>query len=352
MDTTYCLFQINQQLSAVNAEYLEEVIALPELILVPNAPTGIVGVIDLRGDVLPVIDLRRSTEGQRYRLTDSVIILKQADIRVGVVVNSIQDIQELPTKGMIAEIAEPQDWINPEVRRLFAGTVLSETDIFLLHEPRTWFNPGELQQVISVTRFLVDDFYSASQTGGALSAANITADFCPEATSQEQLIFRQRADNLRQRSADDYDVADSKTLIVIALADQLIGIDATCVREFITISQATPVPCCPRHIVGHTNLRGEIVTVIDLCEPLGLDIKPLPRNPKAIVVELDEMPTAIVIEEVRDALFEVSLRNLQVGHPFAADYVQGSVPYNNEIMHILDLPQLLESDKIVVNEAL
>ena len=89
MKTPYCLFKINQYFSAIKADCVEEVFALPELILVPNAPSGIIGVIDLRGDVLPVVDLRPSQEDQtqHYLLTDNIIIIRQADLRIGMVVS-------------------------------------------------------------------------------------------------------------------------------------------------------------------------------------------------------------------------------------------------------------------------
>lgn len=357
MEISYCLFEINQHVSAVKADYLEEVVALPELILLPNAPSGIVGVIALRGEVLPVVDLRVSDpdQSQHYRLTDSVIILKQSDLRIGLVANAVQDLRELSTQGMMTELPEHQDWMNPDIKRFFAGMILNQADILILHEPQSWFNPGELQQVIAVTRFLVDDFYEPrlGQSSGALSEAAVTEAFAPNATAQEQLIFRQRADNLKRVLNDDQATIDTKTLIVIALDNQLLGIDANCVREFITVSQATPVPCCPRHIIGNTNLRGEVLTVIDISEPLGFSSqKILARNPKAVVIELDHTLTAIVVEEIRDALFEVDSRNIQVDYQFPTrhSYVRGAVPYGEQMMHILDLPKLLHSNELVVNE--
>ncbi len=354
MEMSYCLFEIDQHFSAIKTDYLEEVLALPELILVPNAPSGIIGVIDLRGEVLPVVDLRlcHEEQSQQYRLSDSIVILKQADLSIGIVVTNIQDIKELSTQGMITEFSDYQGWMNPDIISFFDGIILSESMIFMLGEPQSWFNPGELQQIISVTRFLVDDFSKArsEQPDIQISATNATAFFVPNATSQEQLIFRQRANDLRQ-PIDDGTTLDSRVLIVLVLDDKLLGIDANCVREFITIKQATPVPCCPRHILGSTNLRGEVLTVIDISEPMGFPVKALPRNPKAVVVELDNTLVAVIIEEVRDALFEVNSNNIQmdVTFPTRHNYVQGTVPYGEQMMQILDLPKLLHSDELIVN---
>ncbi|MEA5467070.1 chemotaxis protein CheW [Leptothoe sp. PORK10 BA2] len=358
METSYCLFEINDHFAAINTDYLEEVLALPELILVPNAPSGIVGVIDFHGEVLPVIDLRLNQEGksQPYRLSDSLIIIKQADLRIGLFANTIQTIKDLSTQALITNFSEYQEWMNPDVTNFFDGMILNEAAIFILSEPQSWFNPGELKQVISIIRFLVDNYYETRLEQSETEAAdlNVTTSFSPNATSQEHIIFRQRADNLRRQLNDSVSALDLKTLIVLSFNDQLIGIEATCVREFITVRQATPVPCCPRHIIGSTSLRGEILTVIDISEPLGLPLKAVPRNPKAVVIELNNTIAALVIEDVRDALFEINSNNIQIDStfPMRHNYIQGTVPYGDQMMRILDLPKLLQSDELVVNEVL
>lgn len=354
METSYCLFKVNDHLCAINTDFLGEVFALPELILLPNSPSGIVGVMDVRGDVLPVADLRPIPEGEslRYLLTDSVIILRQGDLSIGLIVSSVQDIRDLSTQGVMTEVAADQDWLNPNVKDFFTGMVLNEGEIFILNEPQTWFNSGELQPIITITRFLVDDFYSGQlgQSEASLSENDITITFSAEASDQEKSIFRQRAENLRRPLQDDDEGSASTTLIVVALDDKLLGIEATAVREFITIDQATPVPCCPRYIIGSTNLRGETLTILDISEPLGFSPKPLSRKPKAVVIELKNTLTAIVVEEVRDALFDIKLNTIQPGHN-QSRYLDGTVPYGQEIMNIVNLPELLNSEELIINEA-
>ncbi|MEM7796558.1 MAG: chemotaxis protein CheW [Cyanobacteria bacterium P01_C01_bin.118] len=355
METSYCLFKVNNHLSAINTVFLGEVFALPEIILVPNAPSGIVGVMDVRGDVLPVVDLRPISEGEslRYSLTDSVIILEQGELAIGLIVNSVQDIRELSLQGVMTEISTEQEWLNPNVREFFTGMVLNEDEIFILDEPQTWFNPGELQQIITITRFLVDDFYGGQlgQSESPLSENDITITFCAEASDQEKSIFRQRAENLRRPLQDDEEGLASTTLIVVALDNELLGIEATAVREFITIEQATPVPCCPRYIIGSTNLRGETLTILDISEPLGISPKPLTRKPKAVVIELEDTLTAIVVEEIRDALFDIKLNSIQPGQN-QNNYLDGTVPYGTQMMNIINLPKLLNSEELVINEAI
>ena len=355
METTYCLFKINNVLNAINTDYLGETFALPELILVPNAPSGIVGVLDVRGEVLPVVDLRPAAEGdaRSYSLTDSILTLKQQDLHIGLIVNSVQGMRELSTRVM-APLPADQHWMDPDIREIFAGMLLNEHEIFILNEPQSWFNPGELQQVIAITRFLVDDLYTtqADQTEVSRLDNSFAIPFCPDATPQEKSIFRQRAENLRLPAVADGAHVASQTLIVITLNNNLLGIDANAVREFITIEQAVPVPCCPRHIIGNTNLRGEVLTVLDISEPLGLEPHPLERRPTAVVIEQENVLVAVVVEDIRDALFEVKPSSIEPSPTTLPwhSYGLGVVPYDSEMMTILDLPKLLSSDALVVNE--
>lgn len=356
MKTSYCLFKVNQYLSAINADYLEEVFSLPELILVPNAPSGIVGVIDLHGDILPVIDFRSRTEEQfrHYELTDSLIILKQNDLKVGIIANDVQGIRDLSIQGTMTELPEHQLWMTSDTKKFFTGLLLNENNIFILNEPQAWFNPGELQQVIAVTRFLVDDFYDTRLDQNKIISAEgtIATTFCPDASAQEKSIFRQRADDLRQLPETVQANTALKTLIVVALDDCLIGIDATYIREFITVTQAIPVPCCPKYIVGNTNLRGEVVTVVDISEPLGFSAKTLSKNLMAVVVELEDTLAAVVIEEIRDALFKLnpSAMETNVNPMMHHTFIQGTVPYGEQMMYVLDIPTFFHSDELVVNE--
>ena len=361
METPYCLFEIDRCHSAVEATYVEEVFALPELVLIPNAPLGVIGVIDLRGDTLPIVDFRLETEAQprSYQLTDSIVVLNQADLRIGVVVNSVKGIRELSVQEATTTLNERPELSNLDINRFFAGMASDQTDIFILSSPQAWFKPGEIQQVISVTRFLVSDFYD-SRADREQSEVQSSGDpgmmFAPTATREEQTTFRQRAEGLRQSLSEERSTTDSRSLITVSLDNNIFGIDSSLVREFITINQAMPIPCCPKHIIGNMNLRGEILTIVDISKSLGLSLKSLPRKPKAVVIEFEDTLTVVIVEEVRDALFAVNPNDVKTvsdrNFAIRRTYIQGEAPYGDETMYILDMPTLLSSNELVVNEIL
>ncbi|MGF1536193.1 MAG: chemotaxis protein CheW [Elainellaceae cyanobacterium] len=342
----YFLFRLNQQLAAIEAACVEEVFAIPELTLIPDAPLGIVGVLDLRGEILPVLDLRLSADRQ-HQLTDNVLVLSHADLKVGIIVSAAQGLREISTEAIAPRVAEYQGLFRLGVSDMLAGVVIEAEPILVLNNPKRWLNTNSIQQVVSVTSFLIDKIHDEASPEASFSAA-----FPPEA----QVVLRRRAEELRRLQGDSDADEDLTNMVVMTVGGQLFGIDAQTAREFITVNQAMPIPCCPPHIVGSVNLRGEILTVLDVCQPLGLPSSALARVPKAVVVEADETAVAIVVDDVRDAMFSLSPREVtQVPQKAIAvkpDYVQGVASYDGEALYVLDLPTLLKSQEVVVNEML
>lgn len=345
MPSPYFSFDLDHQGGAVSAACVEEILALPELTLIPEAPLGIVGVIDFRGEILPVMDLqaRDSQEPQRYRLSDTVIVLNHGTVKVGVLVTAVQGLREIPEQAMAENPADPLTMIKPELRRLLSPVLVDDTAILLLRGPQDWFNLAEIQQFISATSFLM----------GEIQAGVLQNTFHQAIAPEDAPVFRQRAENLRPASAEDQAAGEAKTFVVLALGDTLLGIDSHTVREFITLQQATPVPCCPPHIVGSINLRGEVVTVVDIRQFLQLPAAELAEAPKVAILELAAMTIGVVVDDVRDAMFSTT-QDLKAASTVtaSADYLLGEVAYSNQIMRVLNLSSLLSDGALVVNDVL
>jgi len=345
------LFQLDQHLSAIDAVHVEEVFAVPELTLIPDAPLGIVGVVDLRGKILPVLHLQINAVNSphQHRLTDSVLVLRYGQIKVGLLVNNIRGIRDISPHTLNHDLSSYPYELAPDAHRMFTGLATDEETILMLGDLENWLNVASIQQVISVTSFLINRSYDDS------SEAMLSASFSLE----DQQVLRQRSESLRQSQDEDGALEETQTVVAIVIGGQLFGIDSQLVREFITVCQAIPIPCCPPHIVGGLNVRGDVMPVVDLRNPLGLTAEvDVPRTPKAIVIELedDDMIAVVLVEDIRDAM--VSVDSDQVNTAFDTTlamgnrYLQGTTTYEGQTMQILNLPKLLMSDAIAVNEVL
>ena len=83
------------------------------------------------------------------------------------------------------------------------------------------------------------------------------------------------------------------------IGDGLYGIDALRVQEVVQARPTTPTPLAPPAVVGLMNLRGQIVTVLDVRKRLG--IEPRPSAPTAIVVvQTSDGAVGLLVDEIGD----------------------------------------------------
>lgn len=137
----------------------------------------------------------------------------------------------------------------------------------------------------------------------------------------------------------------SQDFVTIKLAGQTLGIPVLAVHDVLNAQQITKIPLSPDWVSGVLNLRGRIVTAIDLRTRLGLP--PLEDGSKSmsVVVEHGEEPYSLQIDTVGevlsldDQLFE---RNPVTLDPKWRDVSRGIYRLDGELLPILDVDRLLE----------
>lgn len=84
----------------------------------------------------------------------------------------------------------------------------------------------------------------------------------------------------------------------------LFGVDVALVQEIMRVRSITPVPLSVPQIAGLINLRGEVLTAVDLRIRFGLPVDST-RNPINIVVRVDDEPVSLLVDAI-DGVVEVS----------------------------------------------
>jgi purine-binding chemotaxis protein CheW len=84
----------------------------------------------------------------------------------------------------------------------------------------------------------------------------------------------------------------------------LFGVDVALVQEIMRVRSITPVPLAVPEIAGLINLRGEVLTAVDLRIRFGLPVDST-RNPINIVVRVDDEPVSLLVDAI-DGVVEVS----------------------------------------------
>ena len=78
----------------------------------------------------------------------------------------------------------------------------------------------------------------------------------------------------------------------------LFGVEVSLVQEIVRLQTITPVPLSGREIAGLINLRGEVLTAVDLRSRLGLPPPENGRDPINVVVRVDEEPVSLLVDEI------------------------------------------------------
>lgn len=90
-------FKIDQEEFAVNILLVKEIEKIIHITRVPKAPDAIKGVINLRGEVIPVIDLRRrlGLVNKEIEEQNKIVIIRVNDIAAGIIVDSVSEVVRL-----------------------------------------------------------------------------------------------------------------------------------------------------------------------------------------------------------------------------------------------------------------
>jgi purine-binding chemotaxis protein CheW len=94
----YLLFNLGREVYGIGIGHILEIIELQKITDVPDMPAYIRGVINLRGKIIPAMDLRLRfhLEERPYDDRSCIIIVQVADRLVGLVVDTVEEVQDIP----------------------------------------------------------------------------------------------------------------------------------------------------------------------------------------------------------------------------------------------------------------
>ncbi|MGL4553355.1 MAG: chemotaxis protein CheW, partial [Gemmataceae bacterium] len=128
------------------------------------------------------------------------------------------------------------------------------------------------------------------------------------------------------------------------VAGQYFGVDVLRVQEVIRCQGMTRVPLAPPSVRGLINLRGQIVTAIDLRRRLELTDRPADQQPVNVVVRTDDGAVSLLVDEIGDVVtvggepFEGPPETLR--RP-ARDLIRRAYKLADRLLLAIDLDRLL-----------
>jgi purine-binding chemotaxis protein CheW len=132
------------------------------------------------------------------------------------------------------------------------------------------------------------------------------------------------------------------------LDGHLFGVDVASVQEVLKQQDLTPVPLASREVAGLINLRGQIVTTLDLRCRLGLPARPAGSESVSVVVRAaDGGPVSLVVDRIGDVL-HVDATSLEAPPDTVPaevrELVRGICKLEDRLMLLLDTEKAIRVD--------
>ncbi len=166
---------------------------------------------------------------------------------------------------------------------------------------------------------------------------------------QWQSILKARAQALAQ-APEQAEETECLEVVTFMLAYETYGIETAWVREVYPLKDLTPLPCTPSFVAGIVNVRGQVISVIDIKKFFDLPEKGLTDLNKVIILSYGVMEFGILADAVVDVR-NIPLGKIQSGLPtltgIREEYLRGVTA---ERLVILDAVKLLTDGNIIVHE--
>lgn len=133
--------------------------------------------------------------------------------------------------------------------------------------------------------------------------------------------------------------------VTMTIADQLFGIPVLQVQDVLGQQRITRIPLAPPEVAGSLNLRGRIVTAIDVRLRLGLPRRERQDRDMSIAVDHGGELYSLMVDKVGEVLSVATKdfeRNPATLHPVWREVSTGIYRLNNQLLVILDVARLLD----------
>jgi len=133
-------------------------------------------------------------------------------------------------------------------------------------------------------------------------------------------------------------------LATFYIGDALCGMDILKVQEINKIMQMTKVPQAPDYVLGILNLRGQIVTILDLGKKLGLGETDTSENPRNIIVNSAGGNVGLLVRRISDVVsadMEKRERAPANMSGIQGEFFTGVYKANDNLIGILDVDRVL-----------
>lgn len=258
----YVTFKVGEELFGVDIIAVKEVISPRKVTSIPRTPDYLLGIINLRGEVISIIDLRVrfGVESRSTNRQSRIVVVVSNGIRMGLLVDKISSIMTLHP----SEISSASNIAASDRQKFISGSCeLPDSSILLLL----------LQdQLIEEKDFKID-----------------------HAFKQEQEVV-----NLAIQAQKEW--VKEIHLVGFSINNERYTLESQLVEEIIFLPEMTVVPEMEDFVEGIFYYRNTVIPAIRLCDQLNLPCSDIDEDTPVIIANIFDMKVGFIVDEITDVL--------------------------------------------------
>jgi len=147
-------FQLGEELYGVNIMDVKEIVRVQAIRTIPNAPTYVEGIFNLRSEIIPIINLhkrfhlRKLVSSEEDELLSGFVILDIDGMKLGVIIDRISRVVTIEKE----DIQPPPQMFSGIGAEYIQGVVRQEEGYLIILDIRDLFNPKELQKIAELRK--------------------------------------------------------------------------------------------------------------------------------------------------------------------------------------------------------
>ncbi|MCL2251407.1 MAG: chemotaxis protein CheW [Treponema sp.] len=147
-------FQLGEELYGVNIMDVKEIVRVQAIRTIPNAPTYVEGIFNLRSEIIPIINLhkrfhlRKLVTSEEDELLSGFVILDIDGMKLGVIIDRISRVVTIEKE----DVQPPPQMFSGIGAEYIQGVVRQEDGYLIILDIRDLFNPKELQKIAELRK--------------------------------------------------------------------------------------------------------------------------------------------------------------------------------------------------------
>jgi purine-binding chemotaxis protein CheW len=147
-------------------------------------------------------------------------------------------------------------------------------------------------------------------------------------------------------------MADDLHLVTFRVGTELFGVPISAVQEIVRVPAIAHIPQSPDFVEGVINLRGRVITVIDMRKRLGqtpIELNGENKKARILVVEADRRLVGVIVDEVAEVL-RLAEDQTEPAPPMVAglsnQYIRGVGKLEDDLLILIEIEKILSAEQL------